>query len=306
MALSPSLEIPEHYRREFAENWDHNVNQEIQRLGNRVRVDNWAGKSKVYNDIDEVEWTERTGRLTNSTLTEVTGKAREAVKRDFKCQVVFDQVDDDFLGMLGQPDSEVQEEMRRAWNRKVDTLVALACDQTEYGGAESYTDAIDLPSSQQVGVQFGESPAANIGMTPSKLEEAVRILETYDIFCDEEEIAVAMGPAEKRDLLQYLKTATNEVWANMIGAWHEGKEKKLYGMDVIITNRLQHSSSTDIATCFVYSKERGLIVVPDDMKIKFDERADLDHAIQISAYSKYCVLRRFEKTVVTIACDRSP
>ncbi|MAS92203.1 MAG: hypothetical protein CMO55_03310 [Verrucomicrobiales bacterium] len=303
MALSPSLDIPEHYRRQFADNWDHSVNQEIQRLGNRVRVDQWDGKEKVYNTIDELEWTERSGRLTGSTPQEVTGRARKIVKRDFKCQVIFDRVDDDFLGQLGRPDSEVQEEMRRSWNRSVDTKIAIACNQTEYGGEEPYTTAIDLPDDQKIDADFGGSA---VGMTPEKLEEAVRILETHDIFADEEDLVLVMGPQEKRDLLQALKTATNEVWANMIGAWHEGIENKLYGMEVVISNRLQYDPDADVATCFVYSKDRGIIVCPDSMQIKFDERPDMDHAVQISAYAQYAFMRRYEKTVVTIDCDRSP
>lgn len=306
MSLSPTLEIPEHYRRQFADNWDHTVNQEIQRLGNRVRVDSWSGKEKIYTTINDLDWIEREGRLTGSTPQEVTGKARKVIKRDFKCQVIFDRIDEDFLGMLGRPDSEVQDEMRRAWNRLVDTKIGLACDQTEYGGEEPYTTAIDLPATQKVGVQFGESPAADAGMTPAKLEEAIRILEMHDIFCDEKEICLVMGPQQKKDLFAYVETATNDVWARMISDWMEGKEKKLFGMSVILSNRLQYDPVSKIETCFVFEKERGIVVCPDKMQVKFDERADLDHSVQISAYAQYAFLRRYEETIVTIECDREP
>lgn len=308
MALSPQLDIPEHYRRTFSDIWDQSVEQEIQRLGNRVRVDQWDGKEKVYTTLGDVEWSERAGRLTGSTPQEMTGSDRKVIKRDFKCQVIFDRVDDDFLGMLGRPDSELQEKMRRKWNQLVDTKIGLTVDQTERGGEEPYTTAIDLPDSSKVAVDW-QGPgvtAANVGMTPEKLEEGIRLLEVNDVFADEEDLVLVLGPAEKRDLLQYVKTAPNSVWANMIGAWQEGKESKLYGMEVIVSNRIQYDSDSDISTCFIYSKERGPIVCPDTMSVKFDERADLDHAVQISAYAQYAFLRRYEETMISIKCDRSP
>lgn len=302
-----NLAIPEHYRRAYSDTWEHTVQQELQRLGNRVKVDSFTGKEKVYNDIDQLQFTERQGRLTNSTPTEVTGQKRKMVKTDFKCQVIFDRVDDEFLGMLGRPDSEVQAEMKMAWNRLIDEKVAIAASADAYGGVEPYVTAIPLPSSQKVAVNYVPSGSpANSGMTPQKIIRAAAILEGNDLFPDEEECTLVMSPLAKQNLMEYVETSPNDVWATMISEWMNGSAKKLFGFNVVISNRLQVNAATDIETSFVYSHRRGICVAPDRMDIQIDVLPDRDHAVQIAAYGMYGFIRRYEEAVVEIAVDRTP
>lgn len=304
MALSVAQAVPEHYQREFEINWGHTVQQQIQRLGNMVRVDNFTGKEKVYTDLEEMSWTQRSGRLTQSTPDEITAHKRKLTKLDFKCQVIFDRTDDDFLGELGRPDGEVQESMAMAWNRAVDARTADAADATVYGGAEPYTTAIDLPSSQQVAVNYVSSGSAvNSGMTPQKVIQAKKLFADQDIYPEEEELCLVIGPDEEQDLLLYVESGTNDVWASMIAAWLEGKSNTLFGFNVKVSTQLNVASN--IATCFAYSKRRGIVVAPSEMEVSIDRRPDLDHAIQISAYAKYGFMRRYEETVVTIASSRA-
>jgi len=308
MALSVPQAIPEHYRRAFQDNFTHVIQQETQKLGNRVRVDSFSGKEKVYPDLETLSFTKRTGRLTQSTPGEVQAHNRKLVKEDFKCQVIFDRSDDEFLGNLGRPDSETLQAMRSAWNRLVDESVAKAATATVYGGAEPYVTPIDLPSSQEVAVNYvkpGGSPA-NIGLTPDKIIKAVSILEENEIDTLAEECILALNPKGKLDLMDYVATSPNDVWAKMISAWLEGRDAKLFGLTPVMTNRLEHASGTDIDTIFVYSRSRGITVAPDRLETHIDVRADLDHAIQISAYGLYGFMRRHEKSVVAIYCDRSP
>lgn len=302
-----SLSIPEHYRRAFADNFTHVIQQEVQKLGNKVRVDPFTGKQKVYDDMDDFEFVERVGRLTDSNPSEVTGGKRQLTKREFVCQKIFDKKDKDFLGNLGRPDSEVMQGMRYAWNRTVDTKIAEAAISDVYGGAEPYVTPIPLPSSQKVDVNYVASGSpANSGLTPHKILRAIGILEANDIDLLEEECCIAFGAKDKEDLVKYIEAADNDVWAQMIKAFIEGRSGKIFGLTPVMSNRIVHNTTSDIAKVVVWSKRRGIIVAPDRLDIKLDVLPTKHHAIQISAYGEYGFMRRHEKAVVEISVDRSP
>jgi hypothetical protein len=294
--------IPEHYRRAFQDNFDHVVQQEIQKLGTRVKVDNFTGKEKVYTDMEQFEFVRRNGRLTNSSPDEVEAHNRKLVKVDFKCQKIFDRLDDEFLGSLGRPDSEVLQGMRMAWNRTVDREVAAASIATVYGGAESYVTPIDLPSGQKVAVNYVRSGSpANSNLTPAKILRAIAILEANEVYPSEEECCIAISPQNKFALMNFVETSPNDVWAKMVSAWLDGTNKKLFELDVVLTNSLV--SASNISSVFVWSKRRGINVAPDRLETHIDVRTDKDHAVQISAYGLYGFMRRYEKTVVEIKTD---
>jgi len=306
-----ALPIPEFAVRQFETQWNHVVQQEVSRLRNRVTTDSFQGKEKVYKDLSTLVWSERFGRLGNSLPQEVEGYKRKLMKRDFFCQVIFDRKDRDYLvDELTRPGSETEMAMRMSWNRKVDELIATGISATVLGGPEPYVTDITLPGSQKVAVNFakpGDTPA-NVGLTPWKLLEAKRILESHDIFLDgegAEEVFIGISPKQEIELAAYVAASPNDVWAKMISSWMEGASKKLFGFNVVKSNKLLFDAGTDIRTLPVWSRS-GVMVVPENMQIKVDELPEKQHAIQLSAYADYGVIRRYEERVVEIAVDESP
>jgi len=306
MALNQALAVPEHYRRKFEDTWGHVVQQDRKKLANRVTMRNFTGKEKVFTDLDELTVVPR-GRRQQSSPVEAEGLKRKMTKEEFKVQVIFDQSDDEFLAEMGQPNSEVIEAMRMAWWKSNDTAIGTSFDATVYGGVDPYVTAIDLPSTQKVAVNYVDSGSpANSGLTPEKIIKAVNILEENEIDPMEEEVCIALNPKCKLDLLAYTRDASNDIWAAMISAWLEGRDNKLFGLTPVMSNRLYNDVSTDIDTVAVYSKPRGIYFAEDDLEIKMDILPTEDHALQISGYGRRAVMRKYEKGVVTIACDRTP
>lgn len=305
--LLHDLSIPEHYMRAFQANWDHTVQQETAKLARLVTIDQFDGKEKIYTDIDQVSFTEKRARLQKTVLNEVTGSKRKMTRRDFSCHYIFDRGDKQLLGMLGQPDSELQVEMRYAFQRSLDEGVAEAASATVYGGADPYVTAITLPSTQKVAVDYVfTGSTANSGLTPAKLQRAVKLIEDQDQDLTAEDFFLAIGPKQKEDLFTYALTAPNDKYAAMIVDWYnDPMSKKLFGFTTKITNRLEHNTSTDVRTCFAWSR-RGIYACPDKLEVKINERADMEHAIQISAYGQWGFMRRREERVVQILCDESP
>lgn len=302
-----NLTIPDNYIRTFEGTWDSTVQQLMKKLADKVTVKPFEGKEHIYTDIQQVEFVQRVGRLTNSTPVELGSGKRKATKSEFKCQVIFDRSDPDFLAQLGEPDSELLEEMKLAWNRACDDGMITAATATVYGGADPYVTAITLPSSQIVAVDFVTvGSQVNIGMTIDKLARAVKLFEDNELDVGAEEFMLAMGPRQKEDLYQYAKSAPNAPYAATIIDWYNDPCcKKLFGFNVIITTRLYRDSSTDIRTCLAWSR-RGIYAAPDRMQIKVDILPTKDHAKQVSAYGDYSFMRRREERVVKILCDESP
>ena len=305
MALSIAHGIPEEFRREFTNNLEHEVQQLLSKFSSRIKVEGFEGKENIYNSMEPRTFKSRNGRLQQSAPTEAELHARKLTKVPFYDQAIFDKWDKEFLGKLALPDSETIQAMKAAYARLIDTQVCLAADATVYGGQEPYVTAIDLPDEQKVAVNLGGS---NVGLTPEKLIAAMKIFKENDIYPEEEELILAINPQAEQDLYNYIKSSTNDVWANMIARWAEsGGSTKLFGFTVICTNRIVENQTiggnAGIDKCFAYSAKRGLYMAPEKLEIHMDVLPTQQHALQISAYATLGFMRRFEKGVVMIPCD---
>jgi hypothetical protein len=300
MALSIAHSIPEEFRREFTNNLEHEIQQVHSKFSSRIKVEGFDGKECVYNSMEPREFKTRSGRLQQSAPTEAELHARKLTKVPFYDQAIFDHWDKEFLGKLALPDSETIQAMKAAYARLIDSQVCIAADATVYGGEEPYVTAIDLPASQKVGVSVG---AADSHLNTAKLRAAMQIFEENDIYPEEEEIILAMNPKAKDALIAELEGGTNDVWSNMIGRWLEGKDSKLFGFTTIMTNRLQNLAG-NIDTLFAYSAKRGIYMAPEKLEVHMDVLPTQQHALQISSYATLGFMRRFEKGVVAIACER--
>jgi len=301
----PSLTIPENYMRAFSTNWEHTVQQAMAKLGRIVTIDAFVGKEKIYTDLNQVSFKNRTERLAKSNPTEVTGNKRKSTKKQMICQIIFDRSDDTFLGMLGEPTSEVQVEMKMAFERELDAELVSAATRTVYGGADPYVTAIDQTSAQQVAATYNyDGTTTSRGMTPDKLVRAQTIIGNNSLSITQEEWYLAMRPKQREDLFQYVKAAQNAPYAQMIGEWLNDPTKKLFGFTTIESTQLAVSAG-DICTCLIWSK-MGIYASPDKMEVKIDVLPELQHAKQISAYGEMGFMRRREERVIDVYCDQSP
>jgi hypothetical protein len=301
-----NLAIPEHFMRAFQANWGHTVQQETALLANRVTIDNFEGKEKVYTDLDKVEFVQKRGRLQKTITQEATGKKRKMTRKSFSCHIIFDRDDNQLLGMLGEPTSEIQVEMRYAFQRSMDDGLIEAASGTVYGGVDPYVTPIVLPNAQKIAVNYVSSGApANSGLTPNKLQAAIKRFEDNTLSVNSEEFVLAIGPKQKEDLFQYVQSAPSSAYAMMIGKWLNNPNEKLFGFTVIVSTRLALNVGTDVRTCLAWSR-RGIYAAPSTMTVKIDELPDQEHAKQISSYGEWGFMRRYEERVLEIYCDESP
>lgn len=307
MALSVAHGIPEEFRREFTNNLEHEIQQVLSSFSGKIKIEGFEGKENLYNSMEPRSFKTRSGRLQQSAPTEAELHARKLTKVPFFDQAIFDKWDKEFLGKLSLPDSETIQAQKYAFERLMDQQICIAAGATVWGGEEPYVTAIDLPDSQKVAVNFkGTETPANIGLTPQKILEAIRIFEENELYPDKRNICIAINPKAKQDLIAYITSGTNDVWANMIKSWLEGKTEKLMGLTPVMTNQLVRNTSTDVDTVFAWDAQTGIYMAPEKLEVHMDVLPTQQHALQISAYATLGFMRRFEKGVVTIACDRTP
>jgi hypothetical protein len=301
-----NLTIPQNYIRAFSAIWEHTVQQETALLADRVTIDDFEGKEKVYTDLNQVQFVKKRGRLQKTISQEATSEKRKMTRQDFSCHIIFDRGDNQLLGMLGEPTSEIQVEMRYAFQRSMDDGLIEAASGTVYGGADPYVTPITLPSAQKVAVNYVPSGApANSGLTPDKLQAAIKRFEDQQLSVNSEEFVLAIGPKQKEDLFQYVKAAPSSAYAMMIGKWLNNPNEKLFGFTVIISTRLALNTSTDVRTCLAWSR-RGIYAAPSKMEVMIDVLPDQEHARLISSYGQWGFMRRYEERVLEIFCDESP
>jgi len=278
----------------------------MSKLRDRVTVKEFEGKECILTDLDKTTFSENKGRLGRSNPKEVTG--RKLTKENYDVQFIFDKDDDEFLGMLGEPDSELIEETNFAWHREIDESIIEAASGKVYGGVEPHVTEINLPSTQKVAVNFahgGNSSSPNLGLTPEKIINARTKFKTNEIYPNEDELFLVISPKDIEDLTQFVKNAGNDVWADMVANYEKDPMNKLFQCTVIESNRLTKNTS-DIETAIMFSKRRGICVVSDKMRVEVDVLPAQKHARQISVYGEFGAVRRYEEGVVEISCDHSP
>jgi hypothetical protein len=311
--FSASFEIAAHFKRAFSTQWNHVLQQKDARFANAAVVESaWQVKDFIWQDFDTVAGRVTTGqRLGDTNPQEITGGARRGAYEEFDIPIIRDGFDNKWLGQQALPDGEIIMAMKAAANRWQDDVFLHALGAASLGGSDPYVTSIAFPAAQKVGVQFGTSgPAANIGLTPWKLLEATRILETNEIDPTTEELYVAITPKQKYDLVQYVADAPNDMWAKIVGEWltrdAAGMPSKLMGYNVIVSNRLGYvDEANDIRAIYAFAK-KAMRISPLTNETNVDRLPGKRYAIQFFSRLAFGAMRAIDKGVVQIACDQSP
>lgn len=311
---SASLNIPDHFRRQFSTQWEMELQQQNQKFASAGTLEsNWSAKEYVWTDLDLIEASETTGqRFGDSNPSDVAGGKRKGYQRQFDVGVKRDQWDQQWLNAQALPDSDIIMNMKAGLNRKLDTVFIEAATSAALGGADPFNTSIALPATSEIAVNYALTGAAtNIGLTPYKILEAVKRFEAAEVDTEQEELYLAISPRQKLDLVTFVATAPNDIWAKIVGQWlmdsQTGKPTKLMGFNTIISNRLFTTgpASTDVRTCVAFAKS-AFKVSPISQRLEIDKLPTKRHALQIMSYAAFGAVRVKDEKVQVIYCDESP
>jgi hypothetical protein len=296
-------QLPEHFQTDFADNWEHLVQQKESRLENKVRRVTVNGKERTFSQLGKSKMrliTTRNGK----TIASDTPMAKRWLRPKGYDEVTFiDQFDSIALGELPAPESEHVVSHAYAAKRTMDEVIIAGLEGTAYIG-EDGTTAVDLGNSQKVAVGYnGTASPANVGLTLAKLVRAKYILDKNEI---ETEGRYFVHTAQQ---LSDLLANTVEVKSsdfNNVKALVDGVVNRFLGFEFVMTELLTLTAATDVRTCIAYQKDGIALGVGQDKTVKIDIRADLNHTIQIRTVLMIGASRLEEERVVLVYCDESP
>lgn len=303
----PANTIPDHYQTEFATNFDHGIQQRMSRLKETAQTDTIVGKEKRYNRLEASEWRPITVRKGVTTP-----QAEETALRWVRL-VGYDNVhwkdefDDDLLGDIVLPNSELMMNHVAGYGRLLDRVLLEAALGDAYTGATGVT-ATPLPTSNTtnvVDVDYVESgSAANSGMTVAKLRRAKYFLDNnLDPEDDNEVRTIAMRAKQFDDLLRTTEVTSSDY--NSVKALVNGQIDTFLGFKFKRTKQVAVNSSTDVASCVAYTRS-AMRVVNGRNKSKLSILDSQNEVIQARSACLLGAVRYWEEGVIKIQCDQSP
>src|SRR5712691_787649 len=179
----------------------------------------------------------------------------------------------DALKSIVDPRGGYSEATVAAGNRFFDDLLIAAA----LGSASVGVDASSLSTetfdttNALVADTFGAS--ASTGMTYPKLVEAWRIMRHLQIDLDAERPCVIMGSLQESDLKKQQEVISKDY--NERPVIENGRVESLAGFDIIVSERLNTSSSNTLRNCFAFVKSGLYLGLWKDMDINITQRVDL-------------------------------
>jgi hypothetical protein len=296
-------QLPEHYQTDFADNWEHLLQQKESRLEGRCRKATVKGKERTFSQLGKSKMRLITTR-NGQTIPSDTAMAKRWVRPVGYDEVTFiDQFDHIALGELPAPESEHVQSHAMAAKRTIDEVIIAGLEGTAYIG-ETGTTAVDLGASQKVAVDYVQSgAAANSGLTLAKLARAKYILDANEV--EQEDRYFVHSAKQLNDLLVNVVEIKSSDY-NEVKALVDGKVSRFMGFDFVMTQLLTLTVATDVRTCIAYHKMGVVLGIGMEKSVKIDIRADLNHTVQIRTVIMIGASRMEEERVVLVYTDESP
>lgn len=296
-------QLPEHYQTDFADNWEHLLQQKDSRLEGRCRKATVKGKERTFSQLGKSKMRLITTR-NGTTVPSDSAMAKRWVRPKGYDEVTFiDQFDSIALGELPAPESEHVTAHAMAAKRTIDEVIIAGLEGTAYIG-EDGTTAVDVPATQKVAVDYVQSgAAANSGLTLAKMARAKYILDVNEV--EDEDRYLIVSAKQINDLLVNVIEVKSSDY-NEVKALVDGKVNRFMGFDFVRTQLLTLVVATDVRTCIAYHKMGVVLGIGMEKSVKIDIRADLNHTIQIRTVILIGASRMEEERVVLVYCDESP
>jgi hypothetical protein len=296
-------QLPEHYQTDFADNWEHLVQQKESRLENKVRRATVKGKERTFSQLGKSKMRLITTRNGKTVASDTPMAKRWLRPKGYDEVTYIDQFDSIALGELPAPESEHVVSHAMAAKRTMDEVIIAGLEGTAYIG-EDGTTAVDLGAGQQVAVGYnGTASPANIGLTLAKLTKAKYILDKNEV--DAEGRYFVLSAKQLSDLLANVVEIKSSDYNN-VKALVDGVVTRFMGFEFVMTELLTLDVSADVRTCIAYQKDGIALGIGMDKTVKIDIRADLNHTIQIRTVLMIGATRLEEERVVLVYADESP
>lgn len=296
-------QIPEHYQTQFADNWEHLVQQKESRLEGKCQRVTVKGKERTFSQLGKSKMrliTTRNGK----TVPSDSPMAKRWLRPKGYDEVTFiDEFDSVALGELPAPESEHVVNHAMAAKRTMDEVLIAALEGTAYIG-EDGTTTVDLGAGQMVAVNYVQSGSAvNSGLTLAKLAKAKYILDKNEV--PAEGRYFVHSAKQLNDLLVNVVEIKSSDY-NQVKSLVDGVVNRFMGFEFVMTELLTLVVATDVRTCIAYQRDGVALGIGVEKSAKISVRDDLNETIQVRTKMMIGATRKEEERVVLVYCDESP
>lgn len=296
--------LPQHFTTEFDTNWTHLAQQKLVKTREFVMVDSVNGKEKSFNQMGAIDFQPVTLRAGETRITDTPLSKRWLRPYPQDVATLFDEWDEQFLGVIVLPQSDTVQAHGYGYSRLVDRTIIEAAVGTAYTGETGVTPTV-LPAGQKVAVNFVETGApANSGLTIGKLRQAKFLLDDAEVDDDETRV-IAVSAKQLQDLLRTTEVTSSDF--NTVKALVNGTINSFLGFTFKRVSKafFAYNAGTDVRNVVAWARS-GIKFTDSGRKTHIDVRVDKSHALQIRSVCAVGATRTEEVKVVEIACDESP
>lgn len=294
-----SINLPSHYVQQYAANLQLLLQQTNSRFSDKVMRGSHVGEqASVVDQVDKIEMQVPAGRFAP------IGRVDAAVDRRWVAPESFDlpQLVDSFdkLKLLLDPTSTFVQNGVAAVNRRYDRSIIAAFFSAALTGKTGTTSTSFL-SANQVAVTMGA--AAATGMNFKKLREAKRILMSYDIDLEKEEIFFSGNSIQHDNLLAESQVVSLDFVDKPVLV--EGKITRVLGMN-FVHSELNIVNGSSQRRCPVWVKSGMHLGEWGSQVTDIAQRKDLSGLPWQIYQALTCnATRTDEKKVVEVICAES-
>jgi hypothetical protein len=253
------------------------LQQMVSKLRGRVSSDFYVGKAaSPVQQIGVLEFKQPGARFGPITPQSPQYTRRWVFPNDRDLAVLVDQFDE--LRSIVDPKPGISEAVASAGGRYFDDLIINAANGSASTGVdasnfstESFASTVSTSGGYLVADTFGAS--ASTGMTYPKMVEAWRVMRHAQVDLDAEAPCLLISSQQEADLKKQQEVISKEYNENAV--IESGRVTRLGGFDLVVTDRLNTSSSNSLRNCLAFVSSGLHLGIWRDMGIKIDNRVDL-------------------------------
>jgi len=331
MSITVSGGIPQYFIDLFSETLYHVCQQKESFLGGAVRVEPIIGaEDKSFDMLGEFSLVDKTTRNPDTPIIEAATQRRWITTTPAHNGVLYDKDDD--LSMLLNPMSDYVTAFRRAVNRKKDTVILAAfngdvktgrtkgsgsdIDGSYYYGTDdgAYYDG-SLPGDDAEGYDhriiahdcsYGPCKAADVGMTPEKLEVAAEYFKMNYVDPEIPKFCV-MSPKQITELLGHVQITSSDF--AKLKRLETGTVENFMGFNIIpwpgivkgTANSLDGGSN--VYQCWAWAQDGIILGVQDAVSVEISVLPTRSYSQQVYVHMNIGAIRFDEDKVCLIECE---
>lgn len=287
--IKMTVTIDQNYIDQFSAGIHSLLEQETAKFKGIFMEEHSSGEKHFFERLGSFTASEVVGRLQTTDLQDPAHSRRMATVKLYEASTYLDDLDK--IKLLIDPASEYSIKLARAHGRNFDDVVIGALLNVAATG-KSGSGTANLAAGNKI-------TAGGTGMTVTKFNQGLKILEAFEVDVDSGKLMLAVGADGVQDLLSDSSNQFTSFDFQEGKVLATGNMPMFRGVKILRTQRVPDNGSDKRAILF--SDEAAKVAIGKDLQVKTAERPDLNFAQQISTYMAIGAVRMEENHVVEIS-----